>query len=190
MIEKICTRCLVKLPIEHFPLCRGKRRARCSACHVLDNVEYAKRNRDKVYRAHLAWKDRKFPDRKRFTPVPRDVQKAKRRATRDRWIARNPDKNLAAKIKWAKNNPHKTAEICRRRQARKRGAIPIWANAKMMASFYAEARRMTKETGIKHEVDHIVPLTSDIVCGLHWEGNMRVITQKANRSKSNHFIEV
>jgi hypothetical protein len=37
------------------------------------------------------------------------------------------------------------------------------------------------------EVDHIVPLQSDIVCGLHNEFNLTVITKKANSEKRNYF---
>ena len=45
--------------------------------------------------------------------------------------------------------------------------------------------KMTSQTGIKHEVDHIIPLQSPFVCGLHVEYNLQVITAKMNRSKGN-----
>lgn len=53
--------------------------------------------------------------------------------------------------------------------------------------FYAEALRLTRETGIRHEVDHIYPLQSDVVCGLHCEANLRVITKFQNQSKKNRM---
>lgn len=37
------------------------------------------------------------------------------------------------------------------------------------------------------EVDHIVPLTSDLGCGLHWEGNLQVIPAAANLAKKNFW---
>lgn len=50
---------------------------------------------------------------------------------------------------------------------------------------YELAQRRTRMTGEPWEVDHIVPLRSDIVCGLHNEHNLAVITAKANITKRN-----
>jgi hypothetical protein len=47
------------------------------------------------------------------------------------------------------------------------------------------ARLREEVTGQKWEVDHIVPLQSPLVCGLHNEFNLRVITRFENRSKNN-----
>jgi 5-methylcytosine-specific restriction endonuclease McrA len=38
---------------------------------------------------------------------------------------------------------------------------------------------------VKHEVDHIVPLKSPLVCGLHVEHNLQVIPATQNRRKHN-----
>lgn len=42
-------------------------------------------------------------------------------------------------------------------------------------------------TGIEWQVDHIVPLQSEFVCGLHNEFNLRVISQSENSSKKNRY---
>lgn len=72
-----------------------------------------------------------------------------------------------------------------RRVARKKQATPAWADNKAILVFYHEAARLTKETGIPHDVDHIVPLQSRLVCGLHVEHNMQVLTADVNKSKGN-----
>lgn len=49
------------------------------------------------------------------------------------------------------------------------------------------ARRREAATGFKWEIDHIVPLQSPLVCGLHNEHNLAVIPRRLNRRKSNRY---
>ena len=44
---------------------------------------------------------------------------------------------------------------------------------------------MTMNTGVKHHVDHIVPIRSRIVCGFHTESNLRVVPKLVNLQKGN-----
>jgi hypothetical protein len=69
-------------------------------------------------------------------------------------------------------------------------ATPAWADRNVMAQIYRDARRLSKETGIPHEVDHIVPIKGETVCGLHWEGNLCIVTKDENRRKSAALIEL
>jgi 5-methylcytosine-specific restriction endonuclease McrA len=74
-----------------------------------------------------------------------------------------------------------------RKQKRTAQATPEWANKSAINAIYIEARQLTESTGIPHEVDHIIPLTSKLVCGLHTEANLRILTKNENRAKSNKF---
>ncbi|ARU23730.1 hypothetical protein RSSE_c3349 [Ralstonia solanacearum] len=71
------------------------------------------------------------------------------------------------------------------RHAAKLQAIPKWADPKKIKLVYEEALALYKSNGVKYHVDHVVPLISDLVCGLHWEGNLQIITASENRSKGN-----
>jgi hypothetical protein len=66
------------------------------------------------------------------------------------------------------------------------GAIPPWLTDQhldAMQWFYDEARRLTKETGVSHVVDHIEPLNGAHSCGLHVPWNLQVLTDSENKRK-------
>lgn len=109
------------------------------------------------------------------------------------WRRSNPDKAKAISRRWRHNNPNQWREIHRakwsRRRARKAHACPAWLDHNTIAPFYAEAIRLSIETGLPHEVDHIVPLMGKNVCGLHVPWNLRVIPATDNRKKSNKHEE-
>ncbi|WP_202844819.1 hypothetical protein [Luteimonas saliphila] len=82
----------------------------------------------------------------------------------------------------------KQAHVKHLHHARLREAMPPWADVAAIQAIYAEARRLTSETGIPHEVDHIEPLLGKNFSGLHWDGNLRVITRAENRRKGNRRV--
>lgn len=75
----------------------------------------------------------------------------------------------------------------RRRRRRERRAMPPWVKLSDIRPFYREAKRLTRETGVLHVVDHIVPLDGRIVCGLHAPCNLRVIPWHENATKANRY---
>lgn len=79
-----------------------------------------------------------------------------------------------------------SAYIVERRKKRDK-SMPLWANKTAIKEIYLRARQFTIETGIKHEVDHIIPSNHPLVCGLHVEHNLQIITEEENISKSNKF---
>ncbi len=74
------------------------------------------------------------------------------------------------------------------RRAAKLNATVSWSNKQNIINIYKESVRLTKETDILHVVDHIDPLQSKLVCGLHIETNLQILTVSENASKSNKFI--
>lgn len=122
----------------------------------------------------------------------------------DRWREANPDKkrekdreyacawNNANRHRrqeiwrrWAKSNPDKTNANRARRRATKKNATPFWANQEEIKRFYAASKKFEQLTGIIHHVDHIYPLKSDFLCGLHVENNLQVLTAEKNIFKHN-----
>lgn len=74
-----------------------------------------------------------------------------------------------------------------RRRARKRNAMPAWANRAAIRAIYVEAKKRIKETGEVWHVDHTIPLAGKNVCGLHVETNLCIIPGSENMRKSNKF---
>lgn len=66
-----------------------------------------------------------------------------------------------------------------------RSRIPAWADRRAIAEVFKQAKRITQLTGVRHSVDHTVPLNHPLVCGLHCEANLRVLPLHDNMRKSN-----
>jgi hypothetical protein len=76
---------------------------------------------------------------------------------------------------------------CAKRRASFARQLPAWADLAAIKVIYQQARDMTKNTGIPHHVDHIIPLTGKKVSGLHVHNNLQVIKARENLSKHNSF---
>lgn len=86
-----------------------------------------------------------------------------------------------------RNKGRINAHTANRRALRKK-ASPKWLtkdHKKWMTWLYKQAKRLTKMTGIPHEVDHIYPLRNKKCCGLHVPWNLQIIPKSDNRKKSN-----
>ncbi len=83
--------------------------------------------------------------------------------------------------KWYyQENKHLFEAKTAKRRASKLQAFPAWANQE-------EIKRIYKERPKGYHVDHIVPLQSDLVCGLHCEFNLQYLSAEENLSKGNKF---
>jgi len=60
-------------------------------------------------------------------------------------------------------------------------AMPKWANKDKIKNIYAKCKQ-------GYQVDHIIPIKSKYVCGLHVENNLRIIKANTNNFKKNIFI--
>lgn len=100
-----------------------------------------------------------------------------------KWRARNPDAQKELSRRYRENNKEKILVRNRQRAIAELTAIPSWADKKEITRIYLDAKRITKETGVEHHVDHVIPLRGKTVCGLHVESNLQIITKEENLKK-------
>lgn len=164
--------------------------------------EYRKRNSEKMTRQSREWarenRERSNAIKKKY----RDAHKQELLESNNEWRRRNPERQRENQRCQYQNNPEPRREATRlnklnnrayctakevERYANKKNATPAWADRDAICAVYERAQQMTEQNGEAYNVDHIVPLQSDIVCGLHVEENLQVITRLDNVRKGNRW---
>lgn len=179
---QICRKCHVEKPIADYQFHRvsGKYYQTCRRCRQLQNYEWDKANRDTKNASDRKW----------------------RKANPEKlWAKRNPEENkkrmVVASKEWRIRNPeyhhehylnNKTVYVAARakRRAAQANATPKWLTAidkaKIQEMYDVSVARET-QTGVKHHVDHMIPIMGKKVCGMHVPWNLQVITATENLSK-------
>lgn len=106
------------------------------------------------------------------------------------WEKNNPEKTREYKNKWSNNNPSKVLANTRKYQANKKQRIPNWLTDDdlwMLEEAYELCKLRSELTGVKHNVDHIVPLQGKTVSGFHCLDNIQIIPQVDNFKKNNRW---
>ena len=115
-----------------------------------------------------------------------------REAVIARASARPHEEVRGYKDKYKQANPELYKALTSVRKRRHRNATPKWITKEQklaIRQLYLEAQRLTKLTGVRYVVDHIVPLINPDVCGLHVLWNLQIMTQEQNLQKSNKILD-
>lgn len=208
MDNRVCKKCDEEKPLDLFVKNGQWRKHICKACDSKRVVAQAKADPERAKAKVKAWREanpekaaamdaRRAANFRKNSPEKLAAARARYRQSEHgrqkeleygrAYNTENRDLKIQKKLAWMKANPHKVNAATGRRRAAQIKATPAWANEFFMEEAYDLARRRTEATGIKWEVDHIVPLLSKLVCGLHAEQNLRVIPQSINRSKNNRY---
>ena len=159
---------------------RAKNKAKSAA--------YRKANAEKRRLQHAAWvaenRDRARELHREWSSKNRDKTRLKCKL----WYENNREYARQSMAGYEKANRSKVNAIWARKRAARANATPDWLTLehhRQIEAVYAEAQRLSRETGIAHHVDHIVPLQGSAICGLHVPWNLRAIPAVENLKKHN-----
>jgi hypothetical protein len=190
---RTCTECLIEKEVAEFPF----RKKRCKACgiaaHAAKKAEWYRANRQVSIERAAASRERRAGTPVKPQGTPFDVY-SYYQANKPREIARSQSYRDSDRQAYrAKNWEYKLSTydiVCARgaaRRAAKLKATPTWADPEAVRTTYAKAKRLSKWTGEQMHVDHVVPLKSELVCGLHNQFNLQIIPASDNFIKSNRI---
>lgn len=196
---KLCAKCGETKPRSEFHKRSASPdglRSRCKPCHIADATLWQKQNPEKHNAKSRAWQRRhpeqfkaqkaeyrrKNPDKVKAQVASWNARNPEKvRQKMRKWREANPEKSRAASKAWAQAHPDLVSVYCAARRARKLQATPAWASLEHIEQVYAQAKAVGKVA------DHIIPLRSKRVCGLHVPANLQLLTRAENSAKGNRY---
>jgi len=166
-------------PCKHGHIAPRKTKGACVECLKLE-WEKGNQTRAEYFRGYNKSEAGQQAKQRYYEANKADVI-AKARATP------NELKN-AYRRRWKEENQLQVLADNKVRRKKHRNATPPWLTRKQKSAIRAmyQAAILTSQlSGERYVIDHIYPLRSDVVCGLHVPWNLRIITQAENLQKSN-----
>jgi hypothetical protein len=185
-LEQGLTRYFTGKPCKHGHVCeRNVSNKSCHECSLIAGRKHDAANREKRCQKNKDWRERNSEKvKEKFKQYYQSNLEKERARTRKKYQDNIEAYKLSNKL-WRERNADNERFRTAKRHAAKLQATPLWSDLNAIKQIYKEADRISKETGIKHEVDHIVPLQSNLVCGLHVPANLQILTKPENISKGN-----
>ena len=151
-----------------------------------DNPETRKRWLSQTAERRSAWQKEYYAKNKDACWNRVKASRAKKleqyREYQKRWMSDHSERLRELARRHREANPEIYREYKVRRRLVEVRATPKWANLDAIRAWYTFA---AVTPGV--HVDHIVPLNSPIVCGLHCEFNLQLLPASENMSKGNRY---
>lgn len=181
---KKCAICKELKPLSEFNKNKRKKDGLSTDCRECVKVyleEYRIKNKDK-----LLTQSREFKEKHRDSINTKNRERYHDYKKHDTLFMRK--KRISNSIYKNRNKGKINSDTARRYTAKmKRCSLTTKEDFHIIALIYKQAEYLTINTGIKHHVDHIIPLQGKFVSGLHLPSNLQILTEKENCSKHNSF---
>lgn len=156
--------------------------------------EYSKKwnleNKKKRDASRKIWEEENHEKIREKARLRRELNLEKHRE-RDRKNRKNDGgKSTARMAKYARLHPERMRANLDAYNKQKKLATPKWQSQHdkaLIAGLKASAMMLTALTGIAHATDHIVPIQSPYVCGLHVFCNLQILPRETNSAKGNRI---
>ena len=170
---KICKQCLIEKDLESFRISKKYHLNTCRQCCREASMEPKEKDKKAAYDAAY-YETNKEPIAVKKVAYQKD----------------NKDRIAAYGVAYREINRAALNAAKAKRKAAKLNRTPKWTTETdlwMIKEIYDLAVLRTKLTGVKCQVDHIIPLQGELVSGLHVPSNLQVITATENKIKGNKF---
>lgn len=157
----------------------------CNKCGSLENTFSENRKTCNVCRYRQRDYKKMMATKKEYRKNP-EVRK-KVNAANKAWRKNNLEAHKQMVKNHYQKNKHTYYVKSAERRALKKRAMPVWADKRAIDFVHFACSTLNKYYNGTWEVDHIIPLSSKRVCGLHNEFNLQLLTRAENRRKSNKF---
>jgi hypothetical protein len=192
--DKKCSKCLEVKDISNFTRPTGNLMFYCKLCTRKSATEWRSRNKERVAihkrSYYLKYAERIKAKGRLYHKNNAEKIKARGELYRSKNKLTLRERKRLGALKWRHNNPHLAAAMQQKQRSTRSKRVPKWLNSlhyEEISKIYFKACQKSKQTGIKHQVDHIVPLRGKNVSGLHVPWNLQVIPALDNARKGNKF---
>jgi 5-methylcytosine-specific restriction endonuclease McrA len=179
MLTKKCGKCSLEKNITEYSRCSAKRdglQGYCKSCAAQKTKAWQNANEENYKNLVKNWRSN---NKERVREVSNKYKKL--------YYKKRPEVIKLSKKKWRDRNGDLISiyHACRKRRLDKLKNNLTSEMLKEIKGIYSRAKALSKQTGIPHHVDHIVPLNAKNCSGLHVPWNLQIIPASENCAKSN-----
>lgn len=182
--KKRCSKCQEYVNVENFTKQTNSKSGLSDSCRKCQKSTYSANNetiKDKVKK----YRNKNLNKIKNSQTEYYEENKEKIIERVTLWRSQNKEKIKTYERNYNLKNPGAKNERTARYRASKNNATPRW----LTDDHKKQIKEMYKKCPEGHHVDHIIPIRSDVVCGLHVPWNLQYLKKEINESKGASFFD-